>query len=105
MLPNVSAFPVTWLAIATLGAVMIPVNGAYTPREVAYVTGDGEASWLVIDESYLPIFEAIEARPERLIDTRVVVLGRPRPGQKSWQDVLALGMSAPPVTECPAAAR
>jgi long-chain acyl-CoA synthetase len=102
MLPNVSAFPVTWLAIATLGAVMVPVNGAYTPREVAYVTGDAEATWLVIEEGYLPTFEAIEARPERLVESRIVVLGRPRPGQKSWQDVLALGMTAPPPPECPA---
>jgi crotonobetaine/carnitine-CoA ligase len=103
MLPNISAFPVTWLAIATLGAVMIPVNGAYTPREVSYVTGDAEASWLIIDEAYLPTFEAMEARPERLIDTHVIVLGKPRPGQKNWQDVLALGMTSPPVPESPAA--
>lgn len=37
MLPNVPAFPVAWLALARLGAVMTPVNIGYTPRELAYV--------------------------------------------------------------------
>src|SRR5262245_1778431 len=32
MLPNVAAMPLTWLAIATLGAVMIPINPGYTER-------------------------------------------------------------------------
>ena len=44
MLPNIPAFPITWLAIAKLGAVMVPVNIGYTGRELDYVltefTGD-----------------------------------------------------------------
>jgi acyl-CoA synthetase (AMP-forming)/AMP-acid ligase II len=103
MLPNVAAFPTTWLALATLGAVMVPVNGAYTPREVEYVTTDAEASFIVIDDSFLPSFEAMENRPARLVDAHVVVLGTPRPGQLSWQDVLARGADAPAAPECPAA--
>lgn len=102
MLPNVSAFPVTWLALATLGAVMVPVNGAYTPREIAYVVGDAEASMIVIDEAYLPAFEATEERPARLPDLRVVVLGAPRPGQCSWEAVRARGAVLPPPPPCPA---
>lgn len=102
MLPNVSAFPVTWLALATLGAVMVPVNGAYTPREIAYVVGDAEASMIVIDEAYLPAFEAMEERPARLPDARVVVLGAPRPGQCSWGAVRARGAALPRPPACPA---
>src|SRR4051812_21176105 len=37
MLPNMVALPVTWLALARLGAVMVPMNVAYTPREMDYV--------------------------------------------------------------------
>ncbi|MBL8698107.1 MAG: acyl--CoA ligase [Alphaproteobacteria bacterium] len=102
MLPNVIAFPITWLAIATLGAVMVPVNGAYTPREVTYVTEDSEASLLIIDEGFLPTLDALERRPDRLPDERVIVLGTPRAGQHAWQTVLDDGAkrSAPP--PCPA---
>ena len=34
MLPNVLEMPATWLALARLGAVMVPMNVAYTPREM-----------------------------------------------------------------------
>ena len=43
MMPNISAFPVTWLALARLGAVMVPVNVRYTTSELGYVLTDSEA--------------------------------------------------------------
>src|SRR3989442_101611 len=55
MLPNVAAFPITWLALARLGAVMVPVNTRYTGREVHYVLDDSEAEFLVIDSGCLDI--------------------------------------------------
>jgi len=94
MLPNVSAFPVTWLALATLGAVMVPVNGAYTPREFGYVLDDAEVALLVIDEAYLATFDALSERPARLSDDRIIVLGAARTGQHLWQAVLADGAAA-----------
>ena len=84
MLPNVAAFPITWLAIARLGAVMIPVNTRYTSRELHYVLDDGEADFLVIDEPFLPALEEVAARLPRLGPGRVVVRGTPRAGQLSW---------------------
>src|SRR5882724_1365587 len=53
MVPNVVAMPITWLALARLGAVMVPMNVAYTPREMDYVVVDGEVDWLVIDKTCL----------------------------------------------------
>ncbi|MFX7768392.1 AMP-binding protein, partial [Acinetobacter baumannii] len=43
MLPNCPQMPTTWLALARIGAVMVPVNLRYTGRELAYVLGDAEA--------------------------------------------------------------
>ena len=63
MLPNISAFPVTWLALARLGAVMVPVNVRYTPAELGYVLTDSEAEFLVIDRSLITTFNALETRP------------------------------------------
>lgn len=51
MLPNVSAYAITWFALARLGAVMVPVNMRYTARELEYVLRDSEASVLLIDSS------------------------------------------------------
>jgi crotonobetaine/carnitine-CoA ligase len=89
MLPNVAAFPLTWLALARLGAVMVPMNGAYTGREMKFVLDDSGAEWLVIDEAFLPTLEALPARPAHLTDARVIVLGRARAGQRAWQALAA----------------
>jgi crotonobetaine/carnitine-CoA ligase len=101
MLPNVAAFPITWLAIARLGAVMIPVNARYTGRELHYVLDDGEADFLVIDEAFLPALDEVAGRLPRLGPGRVIVRGAARPGQRSWSG-LSEGQSADFAGETPA---
>ena len=43
VMPNVAAMPLSWLALGTLGAVMVPVNVNYLERELAYVINDSHA--------------------------------------------------------------
>lgn len=50
MLRNGPEFPIAWMAITALGAVMIPVNTSYTTREVRFVLSKGGASHLIIEE-------------------------------------------------------
>ncbi len=94
MLPNVAAMPTTWLALARLGSVMVPINIGYTPREMDYVVGDAEAEFLVIDEDRLDTLAALPDRPRALTDDRVFVVGTPRCGQRRW-DALLDGGRAP----------
>jgi crotonobetaine/carnitine-CoA ligase len=75
MVPNVSALPVAWLAIARLGAVMVPINIAYTPREMSYVIVDGAVDWLIIDKDCLATLSDLPERPPGLTDARVIVVG------------------------------
>ena len=60
MLPTTRQWPVTWLALARLGAVTGPINYNYTPRELAWMLDDSEASHLVIPRDYVAVFESIE---------------------------------------------
>ncbi len=99
MMPNISAFPVTWLALARLGAVMVPVNVRYTTSELGYVLTDSEAEFLVIDSALLGVFNALEKRPASLTNERIVVHGEGGdPGTHRWHDLIATGTSgyAPP---------
>jgi acyl-CoA synthetase (AMP-forming)/AMP-acid ligase II len=48
ILRNQIEFPLAWLAVIEAGAVVVPVNPRYTRREVEFVTGDVEASWLIV---------------------------------------------------------
>ena len=92
MLPNVPAYPLTWLALAILGAVMVPVNNRYTARELEYVLEDSDADFLVIHRDYFPVLDAIDPLPSRMGAGRVVTLGARRPGSPHhWPDLLAEG--------------
>ncbi|MBN9525127.1 MAG: acyl--CoA ligase [Alphaproteobacteria bacterium] len=75
MMPNLPEFPATWLALARLGAVMIPLNIGYTERELHYVLTDAEASYVVAHASCLPNLRAMLAATPVIAAENVVVLG------------------------------
>ncbi len=93
MLPNVAEFPTTWIALAKLGAVMVPINTGYTGRELSYVLNDSDAEFLVIDESGLPALEAMPDRPAVLVDDNVIVRrsGAGRSSRPTWQELCESG--------------
>ena len=86
MLPNVPEFPTTWLALGRLGAVMVPVNIGYTGRELDYLVNDAQVEYLVIAQSALAVLDAMEQRPARLSDPRVLVAG-----SAAWRALLDNG--------------
>lgn len=88
MLPNIPAFPATWLALTRLGAVMVPMNIAYTAREITFVVENADVSWLITDAERLPAFEALMPLPGMLDDSRIVVVGG-APGRLAWEDLLS----------------
>ena len=88
MLPNIAALPIAWLALARLGAVMVPMNIAYTSRELDYVINDGDVEWLVIDHELLGTLSGMEQRPDRLTDRHVIVVGNTAPNCLAWNDLI-----------------
>jgi crotonobetaine/carnitine-CoA ligase len=88
MLPNIAALPIAWLALARLGAVMVPMNIAYTSRELDYVINDGDVDWLVIDHELLGTLYEMEQRPDRLTDRRIIVVGNTAPNCLAWNDLI-----------------
>ncbi len=52
ILRNVPAFPICWLAIARLGAVMVPINPSYTVDELRFVIEDVSAQHAIADETF-----------------------------------------------------
>src|SRR6185436_2971900 len=64
MLPAVPAYPITWFALARLGAVMVPVNTQYKAADLEYVLRDSDATFLVIDETALSAWQSIASRDD-----------------------------------------
>lgn len=89
MTPNVGAFPITWLALARLGAVLVALNTRYTPREVDYVLRDSDADFFIVHESLRSIYEAVPDKPPRLSHDRIVVIEGAGSGYKVWEDLVA----------------
>jgi len=98
MLPNVEAFPLTWLAIGVLGAVMVPVNAGYQQRELVYVVNDSDAEYLVVDGSRIDTVSAARAAGEiALAGDRIVVLGEAEcRGCHRWSNLAASTDAAVP---------
>lgn len=85
MLPNIREMPTTWLALAVLGAVMVPINVRYTEHELHYVLTDSRASHLVIHHS---LAKLVERMPKGLLDVATIVVGEPPVGMLCWQDLV-----------------
>lgn len=88
MLPNIPALPIAWLALARLGAVMVPMNIAYTSREMDYVINDGDVDWLLIDHEQLGTLSGMERRPDRLTDRHVIVVDGSVPKHLAWNELI-----------------
>jgi acyl-CoA synthetase (AMP-forming)/AMP-acid ligase II len=95
MLPNIPAFPTLWLALARIGAVMVPVNIAYRERELAFVLNDSEAEFLVIDAPLRAVIEAcrrsgqvtLPVDREIAVGGEIVVDGAGSPGSVPWDEL------------------
>lgn len=87
MLPNIAAFPLTWLALGRIGAVMLPINPGYTPREIAHVMKVAEAEWVVTHASTRATLD--QAHAEGLVSVppqRMIIVGGDVPeGARDWQ--------------------
>jgi acyl-CoA synthetase (AMP-forming)/AMP-acid ligase II len=50
LLPHIAEYPVIYLAAATLGACVVPINTTYTAAEIEYVLRDSGATFAIVDE-------------------------------------------------------
>jgi len=55
MAPSIPALAITWMAIARLGAVLVPINTRYTARELAHVISHGEIDFAVMHAAHAPL--------------------------------------------------
>ncbi|MFT4067383.1 class I adenylate-forming enzyme family protein [Paraburkholderia sp.] len=90
MLKNAPEFPITWIALGRIGAVMVPVNTAYTRDEMTFVLTDADAQYLVIDAEFVPRLADLPSLPPLLAWERVIVSGETE-HPLQWQSLLASG--------------
>ncbi len=91
MLPNTPETMIAWTAIGRLGAVMVPINTRYTATELAFVLNDSDTQYIIIEESYLSVLEAMAERPVMLGEANVIVVGAATGERHDWAALVARG--------------
>jgi len=90
MLPNVPESLAAWLALARLGACLIPINPGFTPAELRYGLTDGDAEWLLLDGECVATFDEMHESGPVIDRSRLVTYGdRSVDGLSRWSEMLA----------------
>ncbi|GAB2505078.1 class I adenylate-forming enzyme family protein [Microbulbifer agarilyticus] len=77
LLSNRVEYPLTWLALGVLGAVMLPVNTRYTGAEMDYLCNDGDAEFIITESGLLGTVEAMHERPAHITNQNILVMECP----------------------------
>lgn len=97
MMPNRVEFPITWMALGVLGAVMVPVNPASTGAELDHVFLDTGVTHLVVQDDLVEAArtanEWMATRQPALIPVAAGLAGGANtvPEHGSWEALRALG--------------
>ena len=63
MLANRPEFPLLWLALARLGASMVPINVRYRGVDTEHVLRDSGAVAVLTDDTFTGVLESVQSRP------------------------------------------
>ncbi|WP_353250418.1 class I adenylate-forming enzyme family protein [Salinisphaera sp. T31B1] len=94
MLANTPAYPITWIALGRLGAVMVPINTAYRKDELRFVLDDADVQFFIVEQDFIAILESIETWPDTLVPERVIEHAGLADVYRSWDDLIEAGDAA-----------
>jgi crotonobetaine/carnitine-CoA ligase len=77
---NRPEFPLVWMALGCLGAVMVPANIKYTAREIDYLVDDAEVAFAVVEPSFLDAFRSAEKARALVDPARMILMGAGQDG-------------------------
>ena len=82
---NSDHFVLLGYALASMGAVIVPINIHLRASEVAYILGNCRPSFLVTSDEFRPIVDEALMELERL--PRIISRGEMREGDLGWSDI------------------
>lgn len=101
ILPNHIEFNISYFAIVTAGAVVVPVNPLYKGPEVAHILGDCKAVAVITVPPFVPMLQSL--KPELPSLEHIIVMGEGAAGTDlvDYKNLFnyPVDLSRPPVTE------
>jgi len=93
MMSNRIEFPITWLALAVLGAVMVPVNTTYTGKELDYLINDSDSEFIITENQFLAVFDDMKAKPTTISANQIIVVNYQGSVFHHWHHVSGSGQA------------
>lgn len=95
---NRPEFVVSWFAITRIGAIASPLNPSYKEREIVHQIVNSEASALIVQQTLLPLIEAVREQTPELRHLLVVDAEQENAAAQvsSFERLLASYPSTPP---------
>lgn len=93
---NLQSFEFSWVAFK-LGCVWVPTNFRLTPPEVAYLGASSGSVAMVVEDIFPEHTDAVKAASSTL--RHIIAIGMPRPGELSYEAMVATHLGAPPAQE------
>ena len=87
MVPTSRLYPLAWLSLARIGAVTIPINFGYTPRELDYTLREADAEHLIIHRDFVSTLGDIEGGCPLPRDNVLVAGGRCEGFPRRFEDL------------------
>lgn len=75
MLPNIPEFPLTWLSIGSIGAVMVPINYQYQSYDTTYILDHSEVRLVVTTSEKVDMLYNI--RQENRLSYKIITVDSP----------------------------
>ena len=70
VLPNIPEFVIAYVAVAGMGATVVPINPAYTARELAHILDDSDSKGIILEKGAMESYrEVLEERALKIVIT------------------------------------
>jgi crotonobetaine/carnitine-CoA ligase len=96
MLPNVSAYPLFWLALAKMGAITVPLNPAYRMEDARHLLTHSGACLIVTTRQNLDIVDEIR---RTCVDLKTVLLINADGGAEPLFETIGSFSDCPPTSD------
>lgn len=86
--------PITWFALAKLGAASVPINTNYTTSEISQIIRNGDVDWLVTKDGFLDRLAASSGDAPVIAPDRTIAIGSESPPSSlNWRELADAGDS------------
>ena len=90
LLMNGVEFVESYLGLAKLGAVVVPLNWRLTPSELEFILSDSGATWLIFDDPFVEAVETLQSRDKTGVKEWLHVLPSTAvPFARTYEDFVA----------------